>query len=135
MVLIGNDDKTSQSQNFALLSQYTGRRIFFKSNQRILTQESRPEETKLEGTNAPVILAEKYAQFLNQFINKPIKEQKEKLDKMRNSSILRAIVRSAEGFTLEDEEKYALLFNEGDRLKRIWEYIYVSFNEQEILLT
>ena len=54
---------------------------------------------------------------------------------MRNSSILRAIVRTAEDFTLEDEEKYALLFNEGDRLKRIWANIYVSFNEQEILLT
>ena len=137
MVLIGNDDKTSQSQNFALLPQYTGRRIFFLMeqrqqillrqsaenffgddeenisgrNQQILTQESGTEETKSEGTNAPIILAEKYAQFVNQFINKPIEKQKEKLDEMRNSSLLRAIVRTAEDFTLEGEEKYALLFN------------------------
>ena len=104
VVLIGNDDKTSQSQNFALLSQYTGQRIFFLMeqrqqiplrqsaenvfgedeehisgrNQRILTQESGTEEIKSEGTNAPILLAEKYAQFVNQFINKPIEEQKEK---------------------------------------------------------
>ena len=100
-----------------------------------MSQESRTTETKYEGTIASIILAEKYAQFVNQFINKPIEEQKEKLDEMRNSSIKRATVRTAEDFTLEDEEKYTLLFNEGDRLKRIWEYIYVSFNEQEILLT
>jgi len=102
----------------------------------MLTQESgTSEETKSEGTIAPIILAEKYAQPINQFINKPIEEQKDKLDEMRNSSIIRALVRTAEDFTLEDEEKYALLFNEGNRLKRIWENIYVSFNEQEIILT
>ena len=99
--------------------------------QRMLTQESgTSEETKSEGTIAPIILAENYAQFINQFINKPIEEQKDKLDEMRNSLILRALVRTAEDFTLEDEEKYALHFNEGDRLQRVWEYIYVSFNEQ-----
>ena len=99
-------------------------------NQRILTQESRPEETKSKGTNAPIILAEKYAQFVNQFINKPIEEQNDKLDKMRNSSILRAIVRTAEDFTLEDEEQYALRSNEGDRPKRIWEYTSVSTSKK-----
>ena len=41
-MLIGNDDKTSQSQNFALLSQYTGRRMFFLMEQRqqILLRQS-----------------------------------------------------------------------------------------------
>ena len=76
-----------------------------------MTQESGTEETTPEGTIAPIILAEKYAQFVNQFINKPIEKQKEKLDEMRNSSLLRAIVRTAEDFTLEGEEKYVLLFN------------------------
>ena len=167
MVLIGNDDKTSQSQKFCtsltiyrtkdILSDMEQRQQtllrqsaenFFgedeenisERNTRLLRQQliqesGTSEETKSEGTNAPIILVEKYAQFTNQFIDKPIVEQKDKLDEMRNSSILRALVRTAEDFTLEEEEKYALLFNEGDRLKRIWEYIYVSFNEQEILLT
>ena len=76
----------------------------------MLTQESgTSEETKSEGAIAPIILVANYAPFINQFINEPIEEQKDKLDKMKNSSILRALVRTAEDFTLEDEEKYALV--------------------------
>ena len=52
---------------------------------------------------------------------------------MRNSSISRALERQKT--LLLKMKKSMLSFNEGDRLKRIWEYICVSFNEQEILLT
>ena len=77
---------------------------------------------------------EKYTAFVNQTTNLELPEQQAKLIEMRDCTIIKVFVRMAEDFTIDDKEKSALFFNEGDKPKRIWECIHASFNGQEILL-
>ena len=73
--------------------------------------------------------------FVNQMLNLELEEQKAKFIEMRYSTVIRALVRIAQDFTIEEDEKYSLLFNDGEKLKIIWEYICASFKYQEMLLT
>ena len=93
------------------------------------------EEAKSDETEASNINVDKYTRFVNQMLNLELEEQKAKLIEMRDSAAMRALVRIAEDFTIEEDEKYSLLFNNGEKLKIIWEYICASFNDQEMLLT
>ena len=45
------------------------------------------------------------------------KENQAKLIKMRDSAVMRALVRTAEDFTMEENEKYALLLENFESLK------------------
>ena len=61
-----------------------------------------------------------------------LEQQQATLLEMRNSVTMKALVRTAEAFTFDENEKYALLFNDVEILLKIWEFIFVSFNDQDI---
>ena len=67
------------------------------------------EEAKSDETEASNINADKYTRFVNQMLNLELEEQKAKLIEMRDSAVMRALVRIAQDFTIEEDENYSLL--------------------------
>ena len=64
------------------------------------------EVAKSDGTETSSINSDKYTRFVNQMLNLELEEQKAKLIEMRDSATMRALVRIAEDFTIEEDEQY-----------------------------
>ena len=72
--------------------------------------------------------------FQNKFLEKTEGEHLQCLKALREDSHMQSMERSVFDFKMFDSDRFKFLFETGRNLKRLWEFIYLSFLDQELLM-
>ena len=80
--------------------------------------------------------ADFFQAFVNIYVNKDLTDTyvKGKLEKYRKEAFLQHTARIAFDFQISDADKYTILFDCRNCIKWIWQFIFLSYHDQELLL-
>ena len=72
--------------------------------------------------------------FNNKFLNKDAEYRLTKLNIYREDSQMQSLAKSVFDFSMDDNERFKLLFDMEGNLKLIWQFVYSSFFDQDIMM-
>ena len=72
--------------------------------------------------------------FNNKLINKDADYRLKKLKVFREDSQMQSLAKSVFDFSMDDNERFKLLFDTEGNLKLIWQFVYLSFFDQDIMM-
>ena len=75
-----------------------------------------------------------FSWFNNKFVNKDAGYRLSKLKMYRENSQMQSLAKSVFDFSMNDEDRFKLLFETEGNLKLIWQFIYLSFFDQDLMM-
>ena len=75
-----------------------------------------------------------FSWFNNKFANKDAGYRLSKLKMYREDSQMQSLAQSVFDFSMNDEDRFKLLFEMEGNLKLIWQFIYLSFFDQDLMM-
>ena len=72
--------------------------------------------------------------FHNKFIKKSKGERFQSLKIYKEDNNMQLMAKSCFDFSMEDNDRFKLLFETGSNLKWTWQFIYLSFMDQDLMM-
>ena len=72
--------------------------------------------------------------FHNKFTKKSEGERFQSLKIYREDNNMQLMAKAVFDFSMEDNDRFKLLFETGSNLKRMWQFIYLSFMDQDLMM-
>ena len=97
------------------------------------------DNTNIANENIETISGERLASeffgvFTNKFTNKDLGVRMQKLKLFREDGHMQSLARAVFDFSMDDKVRYNLLFETEGNLKLMWQFIFLSFMDQELLM-
>ena len=99
----------------------------------LLLNDSDSDDNNLkEGVEGEII--DCFSWFNNKFANKDAGYRLSKLKMYRENSQMQSLAKSVFDFSMNEEDRFKLLFETQGNLKLIWQFIYLSFFDQDLMM-
>ena len=88
----------------------------------------------LDASRGDAIVNEFFTAFQNKYNNKDIGFRMARLKAYREDSTMQSLARAVFDFSLDDKKRFEFLFETEGNLKLMWQFVFLSFMDQELLM-
>ena len=125
---------SSSQKSTNLLAETMAKAEAIKKHSVLLEDSDSEEADRSYIKETAEIEVEFFEPFHNKFTKKSEGERFQLLKIFREDSNMQLMAKAVFDFSMEDNDRFKLLFETGSNLKRMWQFIFLSFMDQELMM-